>query len=154
VSGKGPFDPRKEAHLLSGFVDGELDSEDEARVRAYLEENAAAREQVEELKKLNELTGHLRLKEAPPEAWEGFWNGVYNRAERSLGWILFAIGALITGGWLGVQLALALVESPDLPFMVKAAVFVLAGGLLTLVVSVVRERLYARRHTRYKDVHR
>ena len=39
MNGKGPFDPRKEAHLLSAYVDGELDPADEARISAHLEEN-------------------------------------------------------------------------------------------------------------------
>lgn len=153
MSGKGPFDPRKEAHLLSGFVDGELDAADEARIRAHLEVDAEARRQVEELRRLKNVTGQLRLKEAPPEEWEGFWDRIYNRAERSLGWLLFMIGAVILGGYVLVQVAVALITAV-LPLLVKLAVFVLCGGLLVLALSVVRERLHARRHTRYKNVKR
>ncbi len=153
MNGKGPFDPRKEAHLLSGFVDGELDAADEARVRAHLENDAAARRQVEELRRLKNVTGHLRLKAAPPEEWEGFWDGVYNRAERSLGWLLFVIGAAIIGAWVVLQVVIAVLAAA-LPLIIKAALFVLAGGLALMLFSAARERWYTRRKTRYKDVKR
>ena len=153
MTGKGPFDPRKEAHLLSGFVDGELDPADEERVRAHLEGDAAARRQVEELQRLNKVTGHLRLKPAPDEEWEGFWDRVYNRAERSLGWLLLTLGAVVLGAYVLVQVVVAVV-SAVLPLLVKLAIFVLGAGLILLLLSVVRERWHARRHTRYKDVKR
>ena len=36
----------------------------------------------------------------------------------------------------------------------KAGIFVVAAGTLTLLVSVVRERIYKRSRTRYKNVQR
>jgi anti-sigma factor RsiW len=154
VNRKGPFDPREEAHLLSAFVDGELEPDDEARIRAHLEENQDTRREVEQLRRLNALTGHLRLKEPPPEVWEVFWQSVYNRAERSVGWILLAVGAVVLGAWVLLQVVTALLATPDVPLVVKGAIFVLAAGMLTLLVSVIRERVYRRSRTRYKDVQR
>lgn len=151
---KGPFDPRKEAHLLSAFVDGELESDDEARIRAHLEENEESRHEVEQLRRLKNMTGQLRLKEPPAEEWEAFWGSVYNRAERSLGWILLTLGVAVVGGWSLVQLLSALVATTAMPMVLKAGIFVVATGILTLMVSVIRERIYKRGNTRYKDIKR
>lgn len=148
----GPFDPRKEAHLLSGYVDGELGPEDQARVDAHLQQDETARQEVERLRKLKTLTGALRLKDPPAEEWEIFWTSVYNRTERSLGWILLAIGVAVVGGWSGLQLLEALLKTEALPLVVRAGVMIGLGGLLLLVVSVVRERIHKRSRTRYKDV--
>ena len=154
VNNKGAFDSRKEAHLLSAYVDGELEPADEARIRAHLEDNEDSRREVEQLRRLKDVTGQLRLKEPPPEVWEAFWDSIYNRAERSVGWILMTVGVVILGSWALVQLVTALVSTESIPMVAKAGIFVVAAGTLTLLVSVVRERIYKRSRTRYKNVQR
>ena len=148
---KGPFDPRKEAPLLSAYVDGELDPEDVARIEAHLAENSETRAEVERLRRMKKLTSAMCLKEPPPEAWEAFWQGIYNRAERSLGWLLLTIGLVVIGGWALLEL-LTVLLAVAIPLLVRGAIFVAAAGLIVLLVSVIRERIYKRRRTRYKDV--
>ena len=148
----GTFDPRKEAHLLSAYVDGELEPPDLARVEAHLADHADSRREVEQLRRLKEVTGALRLKEPPPEAWEDFWHSAYNRSERSLGWLLLGLAVLVLGGWGVTVLLKALLGTDSLPLLVKGAVIGGCGGLAVLMVSVVRERLHTRNRTRYKDV--
>ncbi len=147
-----PFDPERDAPLLSAYVDGELCPEEAVRVEAYLAESPQARREVARLRELNDLTAALRLKDAPAEAWEAFWSGAYNRAERSVGWILLTVGAAIVGGFALYTLADAVLATDTLPWLVKAGVFTGGAGLVALLVSVVRERLFARKRTRYDDV--
>lgn len=148
----GPFDPRRDAHLLSGYVDGELDADDRARVEAYLQTDETARREVARLEELKQLTGALRLKEPPPEAWEIFWDGVYNRLERSVGWILLAVGAAVVGAWGAWRLLEVLLLKDSLPLILRVGILAASAGLLVLTVSVLRERIFKRRRTRYKDV--
>ncbi len=152
MNSSGPFDSRKEAHLLSAYVDGELDSQNVARVEAHLAEDQASRLEVDRLRRFNQVTGSLRLKEAPPEAWESFWDSFRNRSERSLGWILLTIGVAIIGFWTLYNLLLTLVGTDSLPLYVKGGIFAAAAGILVLLFSVVRERIHKRSRTRYKDV--
>lgn len=152
MNGDKPFDPRSEAPLLSAYVDGELDAAAAARVEAYLDSDPGARREVEQLRRLKNLTGALRLKEAPPEDWEVFWDSVYNRVERSLGWILFLIGAALFGGWGLWRLGGVFLATEGLPGWIKGAVIVGIAGLIVLLVSVIRERIFKRARTRYKDI--
>lgn len=148
---KRPFDPGEEAHLLSAYVDGELDADDTARVQAHLAKDEAARREVDRLRHFNHVTGALQLKEGPPERWEAFWERFPHRAERHLGWLLLTVGVVVVGLWGLWNLLMKLVGS-GLPLFVKGGFFLGALGLLVLLVSVVRERIYVRGHTRYKDV--
>lgn len=147
----GPFDPHREGHLLSAYVDGELDEENTARVEAYLAGDEEARREVERLRHFNRITGALHLKDAPPEQWEDFWNRFPHRAERHLGWLLLTIGVVFVGAWGLLSLLQALLHS-GLPLFLKGGIFLIAAGLLVLLVSVVRERIHVRSRTRYKDV--
>ncbi|MBE0565373.1 MAG: zf-HC2 domain-containing protein [Krumholzibacteria bacterium] len=145
-------DPRHDAALLSAYVDGELDAAEAARIEAWVAEDAGARREVERLHRLKALTGALRLKDAPPEVWEGFWQGAYNRSERSLGWLLLGLGVLVLAGWGATVLLRVVLGADGLPPFVKAAIIAGVAGLALLLVSVVRERIHARARTRYRDV--
>lgn len=150
MSGR-PFDPVNDAPLLSAYVDGELEGEDLARVEAHLAASADARREVERLRAFNRATAGLRLREAPPEDWEAFWDGAYNRAERSLGSLLAIAGAAVVGAWALFTAGRAIVAA-DLPLLVKLALGAGAAGVAVLLASVLRERLFTRRHTRYDDI--
>jgi anti-sigma factor RsiW len=152
VNGKGPFDPRKEAPLLSAYVDGELDPGEVSRIEAHLEGNEETRREVAKLRRLKDVTGALRLKEPGPEEWEQFWHSVYNRAERSFGWILLCLGLVVIGAWGVTEGLTALLKADQLPLLVRCSILVLAAGALVLMISAVRERIYKRNRTRYKDV--
>jgi anti-sigma factor RsiW len=152
VNPKGPFDPRKEAPLLSAYVDGELKPGEVARIEAHLEANEESRREVEQLRRLKAVTGAMRLKEPPAEEWEVFWKNVYNRAERSAGWILLCAGLVAVGAWGVTEIVAALLKTNDLPLVVKGGIFVVAAGGLVLAISALRERIFKRRSTRYKDV--
>jgi len=151
MSGQPPFDPVRDAPLLSAYVDGELDAGELARVEAHLKVDAGARAEVERLRAFNRLTAGLQLREAPPEDWEVFWQSAYNRAERSLGWILLGAGVLVAGAW-GLWQAAVAVFASTLPVVVKAGLMAGATGLLVLLISVLRERVFTRRRTRYDDI--
>lgn len=151
MSAHRPFDPAQDEPLLSAYVDGELDGEDLARVEAHLAVSAEARHEVERLRAFNRATAGLRLREAPPEDWEAFWNSAYNRRERSLGSLLAVAAAAVLCGW-GLLAGGRAVAASDLPLLVKAGLLAGAVGVAVLLGSVVRERMFARKHTRYDDI--
>jgi predicted anti-sigma-YlaC factor YlaD len=152
VSDKQPFDPGTEAPLLSAYIDGELSPEDMQRVEAHLAGNEETRALVARLRGLNTITGAMQMKEAPMEAWEGFWDSIYNRSERSLGWVLLIIGLVVIGGYALWELLSTLLVTDSLPLYMKGGIFILMAGILVMLVSVVRERIHKRSRTRYKDV--
>ena len=95
-----------------------------------------------------------RIDTLPEERWTSYWQGVYNRLERSLGWILVSVGAIVLGGW-GLWNAMeGLLSDTSLPLAVKLAIFALGIGSIILAVSVGREKFAAWRHDPYKEVER
>ncbi len=146
------FDHERDAAWLSAFADGELDDQQEAAVKAHLAVCAACREEMVGLSRFDLVMASLRLKEAPPEAWEAIEARLSHRAARRAGWLLLTAGAAATfawGAWLGVA---ALLGASGTPWWVKAAILAACVGGLLLLVSALRERLYARRRSRYEDI--
>ncbi len=150
MSDRRPGD--QEEALLSAYVDGELSAAEAQQVARRLEEDADARRTVAELRRLKELTNRLQIKEPPAEEWERFWQGHYNRLERSLGWILLAAGLLLVGGWGAFSLLRSLWSDASVPPSLRWGVTAAVAGLTVLLISVFRERRHRRKTTRYKDV--
>lgn len=129
--------------LLTGYVDGELDARDRARVEEALAKDPELRRELAELRRLKEaLLGPDVRTDAEIEA---FWGAVYNRLERRAAWILLLAG---TTGVVGAGCYLFFTHAWA-HWSVKLAG---ASGLLgtTLMLwSVWRERRRALRHDRY-----
>ncbi|MCZ6786315.1 MAG: zf-HC2 domain-containing protein, partial [Planctomycetota bacterium] len=65
--------------LLTGYLDGELDADDVARVERALAEDPELRAELEQTKGLMEMTEGLSLDERTDAEMEAFWGAVYNK---------------------------------------------------------------------------
>jgi len=138
--------------LLSGLLDGELDPEQRARLEAQIAASPALRREYENLQRLSVgTTRALAAPPPPPERWDHFLDDVYNRIERRTGWGIFVVGAAALVLY-GIVL---FVREPWAGALTKLLVAAPVVGLGVLFLSVLRERLAARRHDRYsREVHR
>ncbi len=146
------MDHQKIKELISPYCEGELNEEEKKRVERHLKECPECQKEFEEMGKFEEVMGKMKLKKPPKEAWKMYWSSVYNRLERRIGWILFSIGAMIILFFGGYKLVESLIQTPDIPIFFKIAILSVLGGLVILVVSLVREQLFVRKRERYKEV--
>jgi len=138
--------------LMMAAVDEEISAEERAELDAALAADPELRNEWEAFRRLKEMTETMTPREAPGETWDGYWEGVYRRLERGLGWVLTSIGAivlLVWGAWTWAQEILA---DTEIPGFVRWAILALAAGLVVVFVSVIRERLVVRKTDPYKDV--
>lgn len=94
----------------------------------------------------------MELKKPPKEAWKLYWASVYNRLERRIGWILLSIGAMIILFFGGYKMVEGIIQDPSTPLLLKAGILVFLGGIVVLLVSLIREQLFVRKRERYKEV--
>ncbi|MFQ6007724.1 MAG: anti-sigma factor family protein [Candidatus Zixiibacteriota bacterium] len=138
--------------LLAGYIDGELSDKEREALEQELQRDPQLRAELEEFRKLKEVTSMVRYADLPDEVWENYWHSLYRKLERGIGWILFSIGAIILlcfGLYQGLH---DLYIDPAVSIWVKIGVTALGGGLIFLLVSFVRERLFAFRRDRYREV--
>ncbi len=138
--------------LLAGYVDGELSEEERQAFEDELARNPELQAELKEFRKLKEVTGMVKYADLPDEVWEHYWESIYRKLERGIGWILFSIGAialllfgLLEGLW-------QLYANPEVPLIVKGGVTLLGAGGVFLLVSYGRERFFAYNRDRYKEV--
>ncbi len=140
--------------LISGKLDGELTVEQERELNEHLKTCEKCRIEYDEMKKLKEVTEKMQFADLPDKHWAGYWNGVYNNIERGIGWTLFSAGAIILvciGLW-GMLNEFFLNDS--VPLLHRFGVGALLAGGVVLLVSILRERLFARKNERYDEVER
>jgi hypothetical protein len=140
--------------LMMSMLDGELDSGEQEELRRLFAADPALEKEWDGLVRLKEVTDTMRFRKPSDGIWEVYWTSVYSRLERGIGWILLSLGAIVLisyGAWKGVQ---GLVADAGVPLFLKGAILATVVGLVVLLVSVLREKLFMKRRERYKDVDR
>lgn len=134
--------------LISGYIDGELDPEQRAKVDEHLAECSVCRDELARYRQMTEVADTMRFREPPEEVWTTYWQGVYNRIERGTGWLIFVMGLAVLIAY-GVY---EFVTDPGVAAFVKVLIAVPVIGLVVLFISVWREKRVVNRTDKYKDI--
>jgi len=138
--------------LISGMIDGELEPAEKKKISDHLTSCPDCREEYAKLKNLKEVTDDMKYFDLPDRLLAGYWNGIYNNIERGIGWLLFSLGAVIIISYAGWQFLNGFFYDPSVPFILKIGVGILILGAIFLLVSILRERLFSKKHDRYDEV--
>jgi hypothetical protein len=139
---------------MMGYLDNELSNEQRRQFEEHLTGCAECTKELKEFRKLKAITDEVTLVEPEDRIWQDYWSGVYNRIERSAGWIVFSIAAILLTIYGGFKLIEEMIKDPNIETMLKVGLLALIAGLAILFVSVLRERFYFWKRDRYKDVRR
>ena len=145
-------DKDKIREWLMASIDGEIEPSEEDQLRKILLSDPKWMQEYQELKSLKKMTSKASMKQPKPELWDTYKHTLFTKMERGIGWILFTLGALILlfyGAWSALS---EILTDPELVWWLKAAVISGTAGLIILIVSFVREKLYLDKHERYKDI--
>ena len=136
-------------------VDGLASPDEEQSLAAAIRGNERWESELRAFRKIKEVTENMQFKELPDSYWPGYWRDVYRRTERGLAWILMSIGLMIIIGFSAYMGLSEFYSDPDVSVAMKIGVSLAILGGIIMIVSIVRERLFARKHERYeKEVER
>ncbi len=138
--------------LMMGYLDGELSPEQKKALEEHLQECAHCREEWEKFSQLKKETEEMKFRPLPEIYWDEYWQNVYNRIERGIGWIFVSIGAiilLVIGAW---DLLRDFFLNPREPLIEKVGVGFLILGIIIVFVSVLREKLMIRKVDKYRRI--
>lgn len=145
---------KNKRELLAGYVDGELSDDERIAFELDLANNADLQIELEEFMKLKEMTGIMTYADLPDEVWENYWQSLYKKLERGFGWIFMSLGAITLLFYCMFQFLSELYNNQTTPLIVKISVTALLLGVIILLVSYSRERLFAYKRDRYKEVNK
>ena len=140
--------------LMMGYLDNELSDEQKNRFEEHLAGCPDCAGELKEFQKLKAITDEVTLVEPEDRIWQDYWSGVYNRIERSIGWIIFSVSAILLAIYGGFKLIEEIVTDATVGMLLKLGLLALIIGLAILFVSVLRERIYFWSKDRYRNVRR
>jgi predicted anti-sigma-YlaC factor YlaD len=140
--------------LMMGYLDEELSAEQIRRFEEHLTACKQCTVQLQEFRQLKAITDQMTLVEPEDRLWQQYWDGLYNRIERGIGWIIFSVAAILLTIYGGFKAIEALVTDPTVGLLLKIAMLALLVGLAILLVSVLRERIFFWSKDRYRNVRR
>jgi predicted anti-sigma-YlaC factor YlaD len=132
------------------LLDGEMSDEERVEYEDHVRECSACRTELSSLGRIVELTDELRFRTPDDEFWDGYWENVYRRSERSIGFF-FVIAGVLMVLFYGIFKALT---SPRLLSYEGISITVILVGLVVIFVSVARERFHESKNDPYKGVQR
>jgi hypothetical protein len=138
--------------LLMRALDEELTPGEQRELDLLLADDPVLRAERERLGRLKEVTADMKLRNPPEELWDGYWNSAYSRMERGIGWILVSFSVIVVGGWITWQFVTELIADTEMPPLIKAGILAGSLGLVILLVSVLRQRLFVKKTDPYKDI--
>lgn len=140
--------------LLMGYLDSELTEIEVLRMEQHLENCAECRIELEEFRKLKEVTQNMRVVTPDARSWEEYWSHVYNRLERRIGWVVTSLGAILVTSYGIYSLIAKFLLRSDIPIVVRIGIVALVVGFCTLLISVIRERIFMARMDKYERIKR
>ncbi len=140
--------------LLMGYLDSELTELESLRMERHLEQCTECTRELEEFRRLKEVTRNMRVATPDARSWEEYWSHVYNRMERRVGWILLSVGAILITSYGIYSLIARFLLRSDFPIIVRLGTLALVVGLCTLLISVLRERIVMSRVDKYERIKR
>jgi hypothetical protein len=132
------------------LLDNEMSEEEKTQYEDHVKTCEDCRKELKELGRIVELTDELRFKPPDDEFWDGYWESIYRRVERSTGFFLVIVGVM--GALLyGIFKA---VTSPGFLTYEGVSITVILVGLVVIFASVARERYHESKSDPYKGVKR
>lgn len=141
-------------YLMENHFENKLSEDEEREFFNLVNNNSELKKEFEEQKSVKEVLSKMMLKNPSQEIWDGYWLGIYNRIERGLAWIIISIGAVLIFGFSIIKFIETLYLDSTVPVIMKIGIYAISFGLVILVVSLMRERIFSLKHDKYREIQR
>ncbi|MBU0561256.1 MAG: hypothetical protein KJ799_17005 [Bacteroidetes bacterium] len=140
--------------LTEKYVEEVISPEEENELMSIINTRVEYKIEFEDQKRIKEALKKMKLKNPSEEVWDSYWIKIYNRIERGFAWIIISIGFVILAGYAAIQFVEELLKDTKTPEIVKLGSAALIVGLLILLFSILREKFFAGKSDKYKEIQR
>lgn len=139
----------KAQELISGYLDNELTQQQRQMLRVHLESCDNCQAIYQDLKAMQESIGSLQYPECEEEKMDKILQEPVAKKISIVGWLLVTIPLAIL--FIYHLITIFTVGSFSL-FSIKTIILLIEAGVLLLFISVLRQRLIARKNDKYRNV--
>lgn len=140
--------------LLEQKLSGQISEEDNKEFESIISQDKSLKSEYEEQLKIKEALNKMRFKNPSNETWDNYWLGIYNKLERKFAWLAIIAGSLMIFSIAVMQAVKNFLKDTSTPPLVKYGIVVLLFGILLLFFSIIREKLFTKKHDKYKEIQR
>jgi ferric-dicitrate binding protein FerR (iron transport regulator) len=150
VTNNHDVDRERARALMMAALDGECTPDERHELDRTLADAPDLAAEWRRLARVREVTAGMTLQNPPEEVWDRYWGSVYTRAERGVAWVLISAGAIVLAAYWLWEAVRALLADASMPAFIRVAILALGLGLVILLVSVLREKLFVHRRDPYE----
>jgi len=140
--------------MLEKYFSNELSQEEEIEFFSLVEKCPTLKKEFEEQKQIREILNKMEIKNPDKNAWDGYWLSIYNKIERGIAWILISLASIAILFYGALKALNNFLKNHQMPVTIKYAYFILILGIVILIVSVVREKIFTYKRDKYKEIQR
>lgn len=140
--------------LMEKYFENELNESEQNQFNNLLRSDQEFKREFEEQNKMKEVFRKMKFINPSDKLWDSYWQSTYNRTERGLGWLAVFLGLLILIGFASIEFVNQLYTDNTTPMIIKIGTVSLVFGLLVLLFSVLREKLFTYKNDKYKGIKR
>ena len=138
--------------LIEKKINGTITKSEIEILNKHLNTCMECKRDLEEVEKMNLILDNHAYKAPEDNLWNDYKSNIYARIERSVGWIFFSAGftlILIAGVFYFIRNFLM---DYSVPLIIRLGTALLVMGVIILLISIIRERLFFNKNERYKEV--
>jgi hypothetical protein len=136
--------------LMMGFIDNELDKEQEKAFRDHALKCPLCSKELVQYQKLADLTQSLKLKEPADYEWERIYKSIFYRLESRFGRFFVLTGSTIIFCYLLYEICVGW----EMAAFLRIGAVVTVVGFILLLISAFRCRRRIKKYERYEAVKR
>lgn len=81
-----------------------------------------------------------------------YWDKLFNRIERAVGWFFFVTGLIILVTFVLYQFVITLIKDAQISVILKFGILSVILGFVILVFSIIREKIVLSKKDKYTEV--
>jgi len=81
-----------------------------------------------------------------------YWDKLFNRIERAVGWFFFVTGLIIFVTFVLYQFVITLIKDAQISLILKFGILSVILGFVILVFSIIREKIVLSKKDKYTEV--
>jgi hypothetical protein len=140
--------------LAEKYINNDLSEREKEELDTMIMDEPKLKKDLEEQKRIKEVLIKMRLKNPSKEMWDSYWLGIYNKIERGIAWIAVSVGFIIIAVYAVIEAVESFLADAQTPGIIKFGIAVLVIGIVILLFSVLREKVFAYKKDKYKEIQR